>query len=269
MPIRIVGPGRYEYTENGQSTSVEAEALDDVKSKIGFSGSYPYVCDDDEYARLAEDHSFREDVFTQLIVNQIRGWRELAAERLPDNVRCIITPGNDDPFMIDPTLREPGRTECPEAELSPVGPALLASLGYTNPTPWHTERECDEDDLGKRIEAILDQANGSPIVLNVHCPPFDTGLDVVTKLDADFRPVVVRGTPVQVPVGSTAVREAIARYRPVVGLHGHIHECKAVAKLGETVCINPGSVYGSGWLQGAIVDLDDAGGYVSHLLTAG
>jgi Icc-related predicted phosphoesterase len=80
---------------------------------------------------------------------------------------------------------------------------------------------------------------------------------------------VVNGSPVEAPVGSTAVRDAIQRYRPAVGLHGHIHECRAVARVGDTICINPGSIYGSGWLQGVIVDLDAEGRYVSHVLTSG
>ena len=65
------------------------------------------------------------------------------------------------------------------------------------------------------------------------------------------------------------MRAAIDEYQPVVGLHGHIHEAEGVKRIGSTVCINPGSIYGSGWLKGAIVDFNASGGYVSHLLTSG
>jgi Icc-related predicted phosphoesterase len=269
VPIRLVGRDRYEYVNNGETMTIDADALEQVKSNIAFSGFYPYVCDADEYERLMSDKGIRDELFTDLITAQVRGWRALAAERLAPEVRCIITPGNDDPFAIDPILEEPGRTDCPEGELVPVGPTALASLGYTNPTPWNTERECDEEELGRRIDRILAGANGSPVMVNFHCPPYDTGLDTVQKIDADFRPVVDKGTPVEIPVGSTAVRDAITRYRPVVGLHGHVHECKGVARLGDTICINPGSVYNSGWLQGVFVDVDENGQYVSHVLTSG
>src|SRR5882762_2919482 len=77
------------------------------------------------------------------------------------------------------------------------------------------------------------------------------------------------GSPVEIPVGSTAVRDAIERFAPTVGLHGHIHESQGVQRLGETVCLNPGSDYASGVLQGAIVDFDEEGGYVNHLFTSG
>jgi uncharacterized protein len=35
-----------------------------------------------------------------------------------------------------------------------------------------------------------------------------------------------------------------------------VHESPAGQKLGQTMCINPGSDYGDGILRGAIVDLD-------------
>jgi Icc-related predicted phosphoesterase len=56
-------------------------------------------------------------------------------------------------------------------------------------------------------------------------------------------------------VGSTAVREAIERYQPLLGLHGHIHESKGITKIGRTTCINPGSTYNTGRLDGVLVDL--------------
>ena len=58
-----------------------------------------------------------------------------------------------------------------------------------------------------------------------------------------------------IPVGSTAVREESRWYKPLLGLHGHIHESRGIYKLGRTVCINPGSEYAQGILRGAIVDL--------------
>ena len=154
--------------------------------------------------------------------------------------------------------------------IAEVGPINLASLGNTNHTPWDTEREYEETELAAQIEQIMVQnTEGRSVVFNFHCPPYDSGLDMVVKLDAEFAPVTSRGVPVEVPVGSHAVRDAIERYRPVVALHGHIHESEGVRRIGETVCINPGSDYSSGSLKGVIVDLDEHGEYVSHLLTSG
>ena len=68
-------------------------------------------------------------------------------------------------------------------------------------------------------------------------------------------------------VGSVSVRKVIEKYRPLLGLHGHIHESRGLVKLGNTLCINPGSEYLDGVLRGVIVDLDD--GVKSYLLTEG
>ena len=44
-------------------------------------------------------------------------------------------------------------------------------------------------------------------------------------------------------------------YGLAIALHGHIHESRGVTKLGSTVCINPGSSYSEGTLDGCIVTL--------------
>ena len=49
-----------------------------------------------------------------------------------------------------------------------------------------------------------------------------------------------------VPCGSKAVREAIERYQPVLSLHGHIHEARGNARVGKTLCINPGQLVRAG-----------------------
>jgi Icc-related predicted phosphoesterase len=55
--------------------------------------------------------------------------------------------------------------------------------------------------------------------------------------------------------GSTSVRTAIERLQPLLGLHGHIHESQAATRIGQTLCINPGSEYGEGVLRGCLVTL--------------
>jgi Icc-related predicted phosphoesterase len=167
-------------------------------------------------------------------------------------------------------LRAHPRIECPERELAALGPIRLASLGNTNRTPWHTDREYDEEELTRQIAQMLEGDDGGDgLVFNFHCPPYRSGLDDVVKLDERLTPVVQNGAPVQVPVGSVAVREAIERYAPEVGLHGHIHEGRGETRIGRTLCLNPGSDYGAGTLNGAIVDFGPDGAYRSHLLTIG
>ena len=88
---------------------------------------------------------------------------------------------------------------------------------------------------------MLDQVpSGQPCILNLHCPPYASGLDDAPELDDTLKPVIRGGRPSIIPVGSHAVRDAIKRYQPVVGLHGHIHESRGAQKIGRTLCVNPG-----------------------------
>jgi Icc-related predicted phosphoesterase len=68
------------------------------------------------------------------------------------------------------------------------------------------------------------------------------------------------------PVGSVAVRDAINKHQPLLSVHGHIHESRATKKMGRTLAINPGSVYGDGVLQGAVIELDVKKAKVSRYL---
>jgi Icc-related predicted phosphoesterase len=54
----------------------------------------------------------------------------------------------------------------------------------------------------------------------------------------------------------------------MLGLHGHIHESQAAAKLGRTTCINPGSEYGEGVLRGCLINVVD-GEVQSFQMTSG
>lgn len=63
-------------------------------------------------------------------------------------------------------------------------------------------------------------------------------------------------------VGSEAVRRFIEKEQPRLTLHGHIHESPAaggtwLAKLGETVCVQPGQSDGGGRLVWVTIDVDD------------
>jgi Icc-related predicted phosphoesterase len=103
----------------------------------------------------------------------------------------------------------------------------------------------------------------------LHVPPIGTTLDRAPQLDETLKPVVRGGAVVIASVGSQAVRNVIERYQPPLGLHGHIHESRGVAKLGDTVCINPGSEYGEGVLHGALVVLDRTKGLRNYQLVSG
>jgi len=130
---------------------------------------------------------------------------------------------------------------------------MIAS-GWSNRTPWNTHREEDEDQLKLRYDAMISKLKDPHnAIFDIHVPPYKSGLDEAPELDKDLRPVLA-GQSLQ-PVGSTALREAIQKHQPLLGLHGHIHEGRGTTRLGKTLCINPGSMYEQGTLLGTIVKL--------------
>ena len=269
VPLRTEN-GMLQAEVRGESVTVPAEEEDRLRAEINRLGFYIMHMDEDQIARLNEDSEYVEALFREQIVEQLEQWCDLAAERLAPEVRCIITPGNDDPFEVDAVLEAAPRIECPERQLCDLGPVLLASLGDVTPTPWNTEREYDEDEIARRIAEMLDAVPPDRrAIVNFHCPPYGTGLDTAPELDETLKPVIRGGRPSFIPVGSKAVRDAIKQYQPVVGLHGHIHESRAVQKIGDSVCLNPGSEYTADLLRGAVVDIAEDGSYLDFLFTAG
>ena len=75
-------------------------------------------------------------------------------------------------------------------------------------------------------------------ILLMHAPPYDTPLDRAA-LDGKHYDRV----PLDVHVGSIAVRRFIEQRQPLLTLHGHVHESTRLTgnwktKIGRTVCIN-------------------------------
>ena len=269
VPIRQQN-GSLRAVVRGESVTVPKEEEARLRGEINRLGFYSVIVDDREYRQLQDDAKYLDRSFRREIKAQVQAWCELAAERLEPSVRCLITPGNDDPLEIDAVLKAAPRVECPEGELCDLGPVLVASCGDVTPTPWNTEREFPEEELGKRLAKMLDAVPaGRQVVANFHNPPYSSGLDFAAELDANLLPVIRGGRPSIIPVGSKAVREAIKKYQPVAGLHGHIHESKGAQKIGRTMCLNPGSDYSADLLRGVIVDFAEDGSYLDFLFTTG
>ncbi|HVS48772.1 MAG TPA: metallophosphoesterase, partial [Candidatus Dormibacteraeota bacterium] len=236
VPIRADN-GALTAKVRGETVTVPRAEEDRLRAEINRQGFYSVLTDAQDIERMEDDAVYLDSAFKGAIIEQINGWCRLAQERLAAKVRCIITPGNDDPKAIDPVLKSAPRIESPEAELCDLGPVLMASCGDVTPTPWNTEREYSEEELGRRLEAILDPApKDRKVVVNFHCPPYGSGLDFAAELDSQLRPVIRGGRPSIVPVGSNAVRDVIKKYQPVVGLHGHIHESRGAQKIGPAMC---------------------------------
>jgi Icc-related predicted phosphoesterase len=89
-----------------------------------------------------------------------------------------------------------------------------------------------------------------------HAPPKGL-LDEAPMLDATLRPILSgTGDIMHASVGSTSIREVLQSFQPALALHGHIHESGGHAKLGPTVCVNPGSEYFAGILRAYVLEIE-------------
>lgn len=271
IPVIRSEDGTWTATFHGRTEKLNAEEdVVKLETRIRGNGMYPYRTTAGEVASigaLAEED--RERWFEQVMLDSFTGWLELADERLAGTeIRCFVMPGNDDPPSIDDVIGHAGAVEaCDEKWVQFDGYQML-SLGYSNITPWNSPRELDEDALYQRLVELAEQIDDhTRAVWNVHVPPRDSQLDTAAELDEDFNLVLIGRAPHMIPVGSSAVREAIERFQPLVALHGHIHESPGATRIGRTLCINPGSDYQTGRISGCLVNL--RGDHVNHQFVTG
>jgi len=277
VPIVDEGGGHYRVTLQEDLSHLNGEdELKAVKERIETLGFYHVTVSEDEIREMQADQSLVDAAFKREAHKRLESWIALADERLAGTgIMCYVTGGNDDPQeLID--LLEAADSEhvvnC-EGRIVMLNEAFpMANCGYSNPTPWDTPRETDEDTLEKYLEESVQGIDdfGSAI-FNFHVPPYDSTLDDCPKLDWSTdppAPVVVAGVPQSAPAGSHAVRSVVERHQPLLLLTGHIHESRGLVKVKRTTVVNPGSEYGEGILRGCILTLE-SGKVVGYQMTSG
>jgi Icc-related predicted phosphoesterase len=277
IPLIREGGGRYRATIHGR---VEHFASDDevaaVRERLAFLGFYDIVMDPDEYEATRADPAAIDALFVRLASERLMRWIDLAETKLAGTgIRCYATGGNDDVPEVMALMNRSDTRSFVGAESRAVqvdDRHIMVSMPFVNPTPWRTPREAPEPELTERIDRIAgDLPDYGQAIFNFHAPPIDSTLDTCAQLDWTTDPpsqIVSAGQPVLYGAGSQAVRDAIERYQPLLGLHGHIHESQATARIGRTLAINPGSEYGEGVLRGCLITLAD-GKVKGYQMTAG
>ncbi len=277
IPVIREAGGRYRATIHGRVERADDEAgAAALRRRIGDLGFYDVVMDEDEYRATQSDPAAVERLFIRLATERLSRWIDLAETRLAGTgIRCYATGGNDDLTEVMATMDRPDTqafVACEDRAVPIDDEHVMISMPYVNPTPWRTPREAEEPELAERIERMAGPiGDHRQVIFNFHAPPKDSTLDTCPMLDATTDPpsqVVRGGQPVLYGAGSTAIRDSIERYQPVLGLHGHIHEAQAAARIGRTQCVNPGSEYGEGVLRGCLITLGN-GKVDSFQMTAG
>jgi len=243
---------RYELTEGSELT--------DLERLIADHGYYPYRAEPGELEAMEADGTL-DQLFLRLMRERLAEWLDIADTRLrPKGVPLYLMLGNDDPVELGEMLDQAPWGVHAEGKVVMLDDEHeMISWGYSNPTPWHTYREQDEQHLAVAYAAMADKlARPERAVFNLHPPPYGTQLDEAPALDETLRVQAVLGQVQYAAVGSTAVRELELERQPLAGLHGHIHEASGIRRLGKrrTLIVNPGSDYSTGALNGALVSLN-------------
>jgi Icc-related predicted phosphoesterase len=277
IPIIKEKNGNYRATLQGnvEHYSTQAE-LDDLITRLGTLGFYHQIMEEPEFQALSADENAVTELFNELARQRLSSWVDLAEERLKGTgIKCFVTGGNDDDDEVLIAIKRENTSSffaC-EGDLAIIDDDhTMISMGYSTLTPWKTPREVTDEHLGEMIETMVAKVPDlSHAIFNFHDPPVDSSLDTCPMLDWDKdppEPIIQSGQMVMKGAGSRSVRDAIEKYKPMLGLHGHIHESQSVARIGRTTCINPGSEYGEGILRGCLVNFAD-GEIIGYQMTSG
>ncbi|MCL2157235.1 MAG: metallophosphoesterase [Methanobrevibacter sp.] len=138
---------------------------------------------------------------------------------------------------------------------------VIYGFGGSNPTPFDTPGEMDEDTLYKSIKSLMDSrdievvkkatddfAHGKIPILITHAPPKDTDSDKIEN---------------GAHVGSESVKKIIEEYAPRINLCGHIHEAKAFDMIDDTTIANPGMLENG---YGTLIEIDDDNNIIANFV---
>ena len=258
IPITEQKDGSYIGFQDGEPVALATmQEVEEFKKTIGNMGFYPSEMTEERYQELKDDKTGQHELFKQLVIDRVGEWCDYAGAKLKDTgIPLITSPGNDDFFEIDEVLQHSPHVEFHEMEISTLNGYEILHCGGSNHTPWDTEREYSEEEYVQRFAELTPKVHDmNRCIFNVHVPPMGTALDQCPKLDENQQVVFEMGNPVQMNAGSSAVLDAIKEHQPLLGIHGHIHEGRGNIKIGKSVCVNPGSVYPEGILQGVLLTL--------------
>lgn len=133
----------------------------------------------------------------------------------------------DYPFRLKDRCRRDGPGYVFQRQL---GSALLSTReGFRELEDW-LAYAAKLPTLEKELAALTEPAAPARRVYVIHMPPAGSGLDVISSGET---------------VGSRAVAGFIRKRRPLLTLHGHIHESPEMSgvwktEVGGTVCVQPG-----------------------------
>jgi uncharacterized protein len=220
-------------------------AIEDERPEAVFLGGdlFPH-----EFVSLESAEGKHSDFLIDVIIGGFRSLRDVLMARYP---RVFVILGNDDLKAEESVIREAEQEDLWHyMHMKKEEWAGHMVYGYANvpPTPfrlkdwerydvsrfvdpgcispeegWHStsvdRRELQFGTIQKDLEELTRNDSLEKSMMLFHCPPYKTHLD---RAGLDGR--MVDHVPVDVHVGSIAIRRLIERRQPLLTLHGHVHE---------------------------------------------
>lgn len=242
MPSALFVSDLHGYTERYRKLF---RAIEVEKPRGVFLGGdlFPH-----EFASLEGAEGKHSDFLVDVIVAGLREVRDILGGEYPS---VFVIMGNDDLKAEESAMRQVEREGIWQyMHMRKIEWAGHGLYGYANvpPTPfrlkdwerydvsrfvdpgcmapedgWHStpveEREQRLGTIQKDLEVLTGEADLADSIVLFHSPPYKTKLDRAA-LDGRF----VDHTPVDVHVGSVAIRRFIEKRQPLLTLHGHVHE---------------------------------------------
>ena len=167
------------------------------------------------------------------------------------NTRVMAIYGNCDPDGIIEEI-DKSKAVCCHNKIIEYENLVIYGFGGSNPTPFDTPGEFDEETFYDSIKSLIDLKDielvkkssdsfpyGKIPILLTHAPPKKTNAD---KIEDGSH------------VGSESVRKIIEENAFRLNICGHIHEARAFDMIDETTIANPGMLeYG----YGTLIEIDE------------
>lgn len=198
------------------------------------------------------------------------GFRAMRAQLGDSYPSVFLILGNDDTRLAESEIKvgeAQGLWRYPQGRRAQWGDTPVFGYGSVPPTPfllkdwerydvsryvdpgclspeegWHTvpvdELELRYGTIQKDLELLTEGESLDLAILMLHSPPYDTKLDRAA-LDGKK----VDGVPLDVHIGSIAIRRFIEARQPRLCLHGHVHESARLTgswqdRIGRTVLLS-------------------------------
>lgn len=247
--------GRKFFSSVGQRSSeewktIKVRDIEPLRREWGDSGVYSILVDDTDVS-----DEMLEELLVQAKRRRLIQWLEYSKSILkPLGVPMLVIPGNDDVEEVASALDIDGWSVNLDGVFFDFMGYEFAGLGYSNKTPWKTARELTEEEISGRLEELKSRAKDlRRSIFLVHVPPLGSSLDRAPEIfnhkDGGFE--IVPGTHIE--VGSSALRDFVLRANPLAVVSGHCHQSPGIRRVGDSVCVNPGSSYQNGVLKALLL----------------